>query len=94
MPTPMHTCRVSAVCLALVHKQNDADEARVSDLNRVQADAAVGDSPLWFGEWGLPTQFDATDDFLVNWADAQKLAYSQGAGWIVGCPGICVVKAS
>ena len=53
------------------------------DLNRVQADAALGDSPLWFGEWGLPTQFNATDDFLFMWADAQKLAYSQGAGWIV-----------
>lgn len=55
----------------------------VSDLNRVQADAALGDTPLWFGEWGLPTQFNATDEFLYMWADAQKLAYSQGAGWIV-----------
>lgn len=54
-----------------------------TDLNRVQADAALGNSPLWFGEWGLPTQFNATDDFLLQWADAQKLAYSQGAGWIV-----------
>ena len=53
------------------------------DLQRVQDDAAVGDSPLWFGEWGLPTQFDATDEFLYMWADAQKLAYSQGQGWIV-----------
>ena len=53
------------------------------DLNRVQADAALGDSPLWFGEWGLPTQFNATDAFLNDWADAQKIAYSQGAGWIV-----------
>ncbi|KAG6819833.1 hypothetical protein H0H93_008090 [Arthromyces matolae] len=33
-------------------------------------------------EWALPTQFDATDDFLYKWADAQKRAYSQGAGWI------------
>ncbi|KZT00595.1 glycoside hydrolase family 5 protein, partial [Laetiporus sulphureus 93-53] len=40
------------------------------------------DTPLWFGEWGLPTQFDATDAFLYMWADAQKLAYTQGAGWI------------
>lgn len=53
------------------------------DLNRVQADATLGDTPLWFGEWGLPTQFNATDDFLHKWADAQKLAYSKGAGWIV-----------
>jgi hypothetical protein len=34
-------------------------------------------------EWGLPTQFNATDAFLYKWADSQKLAYSQGAGWIV-----------
>ncbi|KAJ7497937.1 glycoside hydrolase family 5 protein [Mycena galericulata] len=54
----------------------------ICNLNRVQADAALGDSPLWFGEWGLPTQFNATDEFLTQWADAQKLAYSQGAGWL------------
>jgi hypothetical protein len=34
-------------------------------------------------EWGLPTEFNATDAFLYKWADAQKLAYSQGAGWLV-----------
>lgn len=54
----------------------------ICNLNRVQADAAIGNSPLWFGEWGLPTQFNATDDFLRDWADAQKLAYSQGGGWL------------
>ncbi|EIN06302.1 glycoside hydrolase family 5 protein [Punctularia strigosozonata HHB-11173 SS5] len=54
----------------------------ICNLDRVQTDAAVGNSPLWFGEWGLPTQFDATDEFLVDWADAQKLAYAKGAGWI------------
>ncbi|KIJ65456.1 glycoside hydrolase family 5 protein [Hydnomerulius pinastri MD-312] len=55
----------------------------VCNLQRIQADAALGNSPLWFGEWGLPTQFTATSDFLYQWADAQKWAYSQGAGWIV-----------
>ena len=55
----------------------------ICNLQRVQDDAALGDSPLWFGEWGLPTQFAATDEFLYKWADAQKLAYSQGKGWIV-----------
>jgi hypothetical protein len=34
-------------------------------------------------EWGLSTQFAASDSFLNKWADAQKLAYSQGLGWIV-----------
>ena len=57
--------------------------AILSDLQRIQADAALGDSPLWFGEWGLPTQFNATNAFLYQWADAQKWAYSKGAGWIV-----------
>ncbi|KAF7317835.1 Glycoside hydrolase family 5 protein [Mycena kentingensis (nom. inval.)] len=54
----------------------------LTDLKRVEADAALGNSPLWFGEWGLPTEFEATDEFLRKWADAQKLAYSKGAGWI------------
>lgn len=65
-----------------------ADDALTfgKDLSRIQADAAVGDSPLWFGEWGLSTEFNATDEFLYKWADAQKLAYSKGAGWIVRVP--------
>ncbi|THH28373.1 hypothetical protein EUX98_g5821 [Antrodiella citrinella] len=60
----------------------DAYMTSICNLDRVQADAALGNSPLWFGEWGLPTQFNATDAFLFQWADAQKLAYSQGKGWI------------
>ncbi|KAM5531475.1 hypothetical protein V8D89_014865 [Ganoderma adspersum] len=60
----------------------DAYLTSICNLQRVQNDAAVGDSPLWFGEWGLPTQFNASDAFLYKWADAQKLAYSQGKGWI------------
>ncbi|KAF8872215.1 glycoside hydrolase superfamily [Gymnopilus junonius] len=54
----------------------------VCNLDRIQSDAALGNSPLVFGEWGLPTQFNATDEFLVKWADAQKFSYSKGAGWI------------
>lgn len=53
------------------------------DLSRVQNDAALGNTPLWFGEWSLATNFNATDAFLKDWADAQKLAYSESAGWIV-----------
>jgi len=60
----------------------DAYLTSVCNLNRIQNDAALGNSPLFFGEWGLPTQFQATDQFLFQWADAQKLAYSQGAGWL------------
>jgi hypothetical protein len=54
----------------------------ICNLNRVQADAALGNSPLWFGEWSLSTQFSATDEFIKKWADAQKFAYGKGAGWI------------
>ncbi|KAK7686303.1 hypothetical protein QCA50_010527 [Cerrena zonata] len=54
----------------------------ICNLQRVEDDATLGNTPLWFGEWGLPTQFQATDDFLHQWADAQKLAYSKGKGWI------------
>ena len=45
----------------------------------------MGNSPVWYGEWALSTQFNATDEFLFKWADAQKLVYSQDAGWLV-CP--------
>ncbi|KAF8159297.1 glycoside hydrolase family 5 protein [Crassisporium funariophilum] len=54
----------------------------VCNLDRIQNDAALGNSPLWFGEWGLPTQFTASDAFLIKWADAQKFSYSKGAGWV------------
>ncbi|KXN88007.1 Glucan endo-1,6-beta-glucosidase B [Leucoagaricus sp. SymC.cos] len=60
----------------------DSYMTSICNLNRIQNDAALGNSPLFFGEWGLPTQFQATDDFLNKWADAQKLQYSKGAGWI------------
>lgn len=54
----------------------------ICNLSRVQNDAALGNTPLWFGEWSLATNFNATDAFLKDWADAQKLAYSESAGWI------------
>ncbi|KAG2364647.1 hypothetical protein BDR07DRAFT_1279240 [Suillus spraguei] len=54
----------------------------ICNLPTIRADAALNNSPLWFGEWSLDTEFNATDEFLYKWADAQKLAYSQGAGWI------------
>ncbi|KAJ7801125.1 hypothetical protein B0H14DRAFT_1682386 [Mycena olivaceomarginata] len=68
--------------LCLRDANPDAYMTSICNLNRVQNDAVLGNSPLWFGEWGLPMQFNTTDDFLKQWADAQKLAYGQGAGWI------------
>ncbi|KAH7921216.1 glycoside hydrolase [Leucogyrophana mollusca] len=54
----------------------------ICNIDRAANDAAKGNSPVWFGEWGLPTQFEATDEFLSQWADAQKWAYGKGKGWI------------
>lgn len=54
----------------------------ICNLGRIAADAALQNSPLLFGEWGLPTEFSATDEFLQKWADAQKIAYGKGAGWL------------
>ncbi|PPQ63116.1 hypothetical protein CVT24_005827, partial [Panaeolus cyanescens] len=45
----------------------DAYLTSVCNLDRIEKDAALNNSPLWFGEWGLSTQFDATDDFLKKW---------------------------
>ncbi|TFK19960.1 glycoside hydrolase family 5 protein [Coprinopsis marcescibilis] len=56
--------------------------SHLCNLDRIEKDAALGNTPLWFGEWSLSTQFSATDAFLHKWADAQKLQYSKGAGWI------------
>jgi len=41
-------------------------------------------TPVWYGEFSLATNFNAsaTDDFLRKFADAQKLVYSQDAGWL------------
>ncbi|KAL5531296.1 hypothetical protein ACEPAG_4173 [Sanghuangporus baumii] len=54
----------------------------ICNLDRVKNDAALGNTPLFFGEWSLATQWTPTDEFLKKWADAQKRAYSKGAGWM------------
>ncbi|KAI9440858.1 glycoside hydrolase family 5 protein [Lactarius indigo] len=60
-------------------------DAYLHDLcNRqtIQNDIALRNTRVWVGEWALSTQFNATDEFLRKWADAQKLVYSQDAGWL------------
>jgi len=54
----------------------------ICNIDRLERDAAVQNVPLWFGEWSISTNFDATDEFLNQWADAQKFMYSKSAGWI------------
>ncbi|KIY63331.1 glycoside hydrolase family 5 protein [Cylindrobasidium torrendii FP15055 ss-10] len=56
------------------------------NLDRVERDLLVNNTPLVFGgtlslKWGLMTSFNATDDFLLKWADSQKLQYGKGRGW-------------
>jgi len=57
------------------YMQTICNTARVADA------VAIGNSPLYTGEWSLATAFSTTTDFLKKWGDAQKLAYAQGAGW-------------
>lgn len=61
----------------------DAYLTHLCNLNRLEVDQGLANVPMWFGEWSLATQFDASDAFLNKWADAQKLMYGEGAGWIV-----------
>lgn len=49
---------------------------------RIANNAGLGNKPLYFGEWALSTQFEASDAFLRKWADAQKWAYGKAAGWM------------
>ncbi|KAH6915732.1 glycoside hydrolase family 5 protein [Coprinopsis sp. MPI-PUGE-AT-0042] len=52
------------------------------NLNRLETAVANRNTPLWFGEWSLGTQFQATDEFMRKWADAQKLIYGRSQGWL------------
>ncbi|VDC00954.1 unnamed protein product [Peniophora sp. CBMAI 1063] len=56
--------------------------ASICNLDRIKNAKKSADTPLWFGEWSLGTNFNANDTFTRDWADAQKMAFSQGAGWI------------
>lgn len=62
----------------------------VSDFNRVEVDAGLQNTPLWFGEWAISTNFNATDDFMRQWGDAQKSVYGKSSGWIVSL--LCLVE--
>ncbi|KAF7370990.1 Glycoside hydrolase family 5 protein [Mycena sanguinolenta] len=80
---PNPTAYLTSICSMSTHPLLlQSPNLSFLDLPRVQNDAALGNSPLWFGEWGLPVQFTTNNTFLTQWADAQKLAYSKGAGWI------------
>ncbi|TFY74678.1 hypothetical protein EWM64_g9334 [Hericium alpestre] len=82
-PTPNSNAYMASICSMCFssHRTHPFGTYKhIADLT--QDDVALGNSPLWFGEWAITTNFDATDAFLKDWGDAQKLAYSKGAGWI------------
>jgi len=54
----------------------------ICNLPRVTNDTTLDNLPMVFGEWAISTNFNATDEFLNQWADAQKMMYSQSSGWI------------
>ncbi|KAH7908322.1 glycoside hydrolase family 5 protein [Hygrophoropsis aurantiaca] len=54
-----------------------------SVCNSIAKDAGDSQDDLtWVGEWSLATEIDATDEFLRQFADAQKMLLSKGRGWI------------
>ncbi|KAH7339141.1 glycoside hydrolase superfamily [Rhizoctonia solani] len=54
----------------------------ICNTDRVKNAVAVGNSPLVFGEWSLATNFNASREFLHDWADAQRIIYAgQADGW-------------
>ncbi|CAE6350666.1 unnamed protein product [Rhizoctonia solani] len=54
----------------------------ICNTDRVKNALAVGNSPLVFGEWSLATNFPASDQFMHDWADAQRHIYAgQADGW-------------
>jgi hypothetical protein len=72
-----------AVRFALARFVCSPARPRVADLDRVAQATAIGNAPLWAVEWAISTNFDSAVQIRHDWADAQKMAYSQGAGWIV-----------
>jgi len=55
----------------------------ICNTDRVSQAKAVGNSPLVFGEWSLATNFDASEQFVRDWSDAQRHIYAgQADGWI------------
>ncbi|KAG8678470.1 hypothetical protein FRC09_019812 [Ceratobasidium sp. 395] len=55
----------------------------ICNTDRVTKATAEGNRPLVFGEWSLATNFEATKQFLHDWADAQRYIYAgQSDGWI------------
>lgn len=76
----------SFIPVSSTHPSSHSDDGSlVTDRNDTQQDVLLRNTPLWYGEWAISTNFNATDEFMCKWADAQKLKYSESSGWLV-CP--------
>ncbi|CUA70583.1 Glucan endo-1,6-beta-glucosidase B [Rhizoctonia solani] len=54
----------------------------ICNTDRVAKATEANNSPLVFGEWSLATNFNASQQFLHDWADAQRYIYAgQADGW-------------
>ncbi|KEP51496.1 glycoside hydrolase family 5 protein [Rhizoctonia solani 123E] len=54
----------------------------ICNTDRVTKAREANNSPLVFGEWSLATNFNASNEFLHDWADAQRYIYAgQADGW-------------
>ncbi|CAE6429665.1 unnamed protein product [Rhizoctonia solani] len=61
----------------------DAYMRIICNTDRVKKAVEANNSPLVFGEWSLATNFNASKEFLYDWADAQRFIYAgQADGWI------------
>ncbi|KAB5589175.1 Glucan endo-1,6-beta-glucosidase B [Ceratobasidium theobromae] len=55
----------------------------ICNIDRVKTATTDNNRPLVFGEWSLATNFDASEQFMHDWADAQRYIYAgQAEGWI------------
>jgi hypothetical protein len=65
--------------------KEDAYIERACKRANLKTDSKNGQNNVVTGEWSIATDGDVTHDkkFLKKFADAQKWAYSQGAGWII-----------
>lgn len=61
----------------------DAYLRTICNTDRVKQATEDRNRPLVFGEWSIATNFNATREFLFDWADAQKFIYAgQAEGWL------------
>jgi len=77
----MTTISTTALGHGVASPNEQAYLKSICNLGRLATDQDKDNTPLFFGEWSLSTEFNASDAFLQSWADAQKFAYGKAEGW-------------